>query len=110
MDQDFHVLQRKLLKTGKLFEDPDFVPCQETYGFEDFENVKWLRPAEVCANPRFEIDGISRFNVKQGGLSDCWLLAAISSLAENEKLFRKVVPKCNDSDFAGKDYAGIFLF
>jgi Calpain family cysteine protease len=109
MSQDFHVLQRSHLKTGKLFEDPDFKTSKETYGFEDYENVKWMRPAEICGNPQFELDGISRFNVKQGGLSDCWFLAALSSLAENEKLFRKVVPKYNDSDFK-RDYTGIFHF
>lgn len=109
MNQDFNVLQHKLLKSGKLFEDPDFKPSKEMYGMEDYENVKWMRPAEICEDPQFELDGISRFNVKQGELSDCWLLAALSSLAENDKLFRKVVPKYNESDFK-KDYAGIFHF
>jgi hypothetical protein len=109
MDQAFLALQRKLLKTGKLYEDPDFKPSSETYGFEDYENVVWMRPGEICKDARFELDGISRFNVKQGGLGDCWFLAALSSLAENTKLFRKVVPKYNDSDFT-RDYAGIFHF
>lgn len=109
MAQDFIKLKRKLLKNGKLFEDPLFKPSQETYSFEDGTDIKWLRPKEICKDPRFEIDGISRFNVKQGGLNDCWFLAALSSLAENELLFRKVVPKDNDSDFE-KDYAGIFHF
>lgn len=109
MDQDFHELQRKLLKAGKLFEDSEFKPSPETYGFEDYKEVTWMRPGEICKDARFELDGISRFNVKQGGLGDCWFLAALSSLAENAKLFRKVVPKYNDSDFS-KDYAGIFLF
>lgn len=109
MDQDFQVLQRKLLKAGKLFEDPDFPPSPETYGFEDYETVTWMRPKDICKDPQFELDGISRFNVKQGGLGDCWFLAALSSLAENAALFRKVVPKYNDCDFE-KDYAGIFHF
>ena len=55
----------------------------------------------------FFVDGVTRFDVKQGGLGDCWLVAAIANLTMHEKLFQQVVP--HDQTF--KDgYAGIFHF
>ena len=35
---------------------------------------------------------------------DCWLLAAVSCLATNERLLHRVVPK--DNSFAEGEYAG----
>lgn len=47
--------------------------------------------------------GASRFDVCQGELGDCWLLASIANLTLNDKLFKRVVP--HDQTF-GSDYAG----
>ena len=55
----------------------------------------------------YKITGASRFDVKQGRLGDCWLLATVANLPLNKILFKKVVPE--DQTF-GKDYAGIFHF
>ena len=69
--------------------------------------VVWKRPKDICTNPKFFVDGTSRFDVEQGSLGDCWLLAAIANLTLHEKLFNKVVP--HDQSFEN-EYAGIFHF
>ncbi|KAJ9599047.1 hypothetical protein L9F63_010504, partial [Diploptera punctata] len=58
-------------------------------------------------NPRLFVDGASRFDVQQGELGDCWLLAAISTITLFEKVFNNIVPR--DQEFNNK-YAGIFHF
>ena len=46
-------------------------------------------------------------NLLQGELGDCWLLAAMSSLAMDTSMLYKVLPR--DQSFS-EDYAGIFKF
>lgn len=39
--------------------------------------VEWKRPGEIVQDPLFFEEGHSRFDVIQGELGDCWLLAAV---------------------------------
>ena len=61
----------------------------------------------MCENPRLFVDGASRFDIKQGELGDCWLLAAMANLTLRKKLFYQVAPQ--DQSFT-EEYAGIFHF
>jgi hypothetical protein len=49
------------------------------------------------------------FHVFQGQLGNCWMAAALSSLAMRESDLNKVVPK-NQPMLGQKNYAGIFEF
>lgn len=58
---------------------------------------------EIVDNPQLIVGGESRFDVVQGALGDCWLLAAAANLTLREELFYRVVPP--DQSFT-ENYAG----
>jgi calpain len=62
----------------------------------------------LVENPQFFVEGASRFDVNQGELGDCWLMAAIANLTLNKSCFQRVVP--HDQNFSDGSYAGIFHF
>ncbi|KAF7275529.1 hypothetical protein GWI33_011627, partial [Rhynchophorus ferrugineus] len=62
---------------------------------------------ELCQTPQFSLQYISRLDIQQGELGDCWLVAAIVTLSQHPKLLERVVPM--DQPY-NKDYAGIFRF
>lgn len=71
-------------------------------------DCKWLRPGQISQRPTFISSGISRFDVIQGELGDCWLIAATANLSLNQRLFSRVVP--TDQSFEPGQYCGIFHF
>ncbi|XP_014259622.1 calpain-A isoform X3 [Cimex lectularius] len=107
--QDFTKIRDDLLAKGELFEDPEFLPVDSSIFFSKKppRPFVWMRPTEISNDPRLFIEGASRFDVQQGELGDCWLLAAVANLTLNEELFKQVVP--DDQNFKNK-YAGIFHF
>ncbi|XP_055597690.1 calpain-B-like [Uranotaenia lowii] len=110
--QDFYRLRQRCLDDGILFDDTDFPPgpssLSKLSGQPTDQTILWLRPKEICRKPKFFVDGVSRFDVRQGNLNDCWLLTATANLTANERLFRKTVPL--DNTFEDGSYAGIFHF
>ena len=114
-EQRFTKLRTWCLKNQQLFVDPMFPPTKESlflpfsscHQQNDFEDIEWKRASEICENPRFFVDGASRFDIKQGELGDCWLLAAMANLTLHKKLFENVVPIYQDFN---ENYVGIFHF
>ncbi|XP_046746301.1 calpain-A-like [Diprion similis] len=120
--QDFHKLKQEWFAKKKdandktnLFVDlsftaqdsilyPNGIPCDK----KKFpERIVWRRPWEIVKNPQFFVDGISRFDAEQRVFDNCWVIASLSVLATNPKLFYQVVPE--DQSFQ-ENYAGIFHF
>jgi calpain-15 len=71
--------------SGGSFVDMDF-PADESVVFGSADPtqgkpVTWIRASEVFPGSQL-FDGIEPTDVCQGSLGDCWLLAAISALAE----------------------------
>nr|XP_005589179.2 calpain-12 isoform X2 [Macaca fascicularis] len=65
------------------------------------------RAQEFCAEPKFICEDMSRTDVCQGSLGNCWFLAAAASLTLYPRLLRRVVPPGQDFQHG---YAGVFHF
>ncbi|XP_045508024.1 calpain-B isoform X5 [Colias croceus] len=107
--QDFKEIRSQCLAEGRLFDDPEFPATDRSLYYKERLDrpITWLRPREICDDPQLFVEGYSRFDVQQGELGDCWLLAAVANLTLYRKLFFQVVP--DDQSF-DEDYAGVFHF
>uniref|UniRef100_A0A665VVT3 Calpain-2 catalytic subunit n=1 Tax=Echeneis naucrates TaxID=173247 RepID=A0A665VVT3_ECHNA len=114
LNQDYEALRNSCLERGQLFEDECFEPLASSLGFNELgphsskvRGITWMRPTELCHNPKFIVENAARTDICQGALGDCWLLAAIASLTLNKQVLSRVVP--HDQSF-DESYAGIFHF
>ncbi|XP_035793198.1 calpain-A-like isoform X1 [Anopheles albimanus] len=107
--QDFYQIRQQCLENGSLFEDPEFPATASSlmYSKRPDRHYEWLRPHEICDAPEFFVEGFSRFDVQQGELGDCWLLAACANLTQDQKMFLRVVPEDNSLE---ENYAGVCHF
>ncbi|KAJ2943126.1 hypothetical protein O0L34_g18822 [Tuta absoluta] len=107
--QDFKDIRSRCVADGVLFEDPEFPAVDRSLYYKERLDrpITWLRPHEICDDPQLFVEGYSRFDVQQGELGDCWLLAAVANLTLHRKLFFQVVP--DDQSF-DEEYAGVFHF
>ncbi|XP_058275868.1 calpain-13 isoform X2 [Hirundo rustica] len=110
--QDFKDLRASCLSRGLLFEDVTFPAHISSIGptllpEEKLRQIQWKRPTELQRNPYLVMDGVSRFDIMQGEIGDCWMLAALGSLTLRKQFLENVLPK--DQGFQD-DYAGIFHF
>jgi len=107
--QDYDSIKERLLGKGKKFVDPWFPANSKSLFYTSpAPRLEWKRPHDLTSNPELFVDGADRFDINQGELGDCWLLAAMSSLAMNHNLFHKVL--IQGQSFNEDDYAGIFKF
>ena len=112
MGQNYERIREKCYKSGTLYVDPLFPPCNASLyvkkeKWDEDNGIEWKRASEMCEEPKLFVDGASRFDIKQGELGDCWLLAAMANLTLHKKLFFQVVPL--DQSFV-EAYTGVFHF
>jgi len=106
--QKFHELKAACLDAGELFTDPEFPADDESIFFsKPATGIEWKRPHELVESPCLMEGGADRFDINQGELGDCWLLAAMANLTMNKKVRSRVLPL--DQSFS-EEYAGIFYF
>uniref|UniRef100_A0A3Q3WGX9 Calpain catalytic domain-containing protein n=1 Tax=Mola mola TaxID=94237 RepID=A0A3Q3WGX9_MOLML len=78
-----------------------------------FHHTELIKALPICKDPRLFVDGISTRDLHQGSLGNCWMVAAISCLASEPSLWKKVIPDHTDQEWSPKHpdlYAGIFHF
>ncbi|XP_028294594.1 calpain-1 catalytic subunit-like isoform X2 [Gouania willdenowi] len=111
-NQDHQQLKHDCLIQRVSFIDETFPPNQQSIGPgilspNDLANLKWLRPANISPNPAFILQGISRFDFRQGELGNCWFLASIGALTFKKCVFEQIIPSGQTFD---KNYCGLFHF
>ncbi|XP_005371361.1 calpain-12 [Microtus ochrogaster] len=112
--QNYEAIRTACLESGILFRDPYFSAGPDALGYdklgpdsEKAKGVEWKRPYEFCAEPHFICEDMSRTDVCQGSLGNCWLLAAAASLTLYPRLLYRVVPPGQSFQ---DGYAGVFHF
>jgi len=106
--QDFDDLKAACLDSGELFTDPEYPADDDSIFFsKSAHGLEWRRPHELVDEPHLFVGGGDRFDINQGELGDCWLLAAMANLTMNKKVRSRVIPL--DQSFS-EEYAGIFHF
>ncbi|KAL5020145.1 hypothetical protein ScPMuIL_003037 [Solemya velum] len=113
--QRYSQLKSANLKKGSLFEDPEFPANSKSLFYNKVDHeVEWKRPKELCKVPRLIVEGMSCEDLVQGELGNCWFVVACASLANERKLWDKVVPDIKEQEWDEKSdkpkYAGIFHF
>ncbi|XP_032104789.1 calpain-12 [Sapajus apella] len=112
--QSYEAIRAACLDSGILFRDPYFPAGPDALGYDQLgpdsekaKGVKWMRPHEFCAEPKFICEDMNRTDVCQGSLGNCWFLAAAASLTLYPRLLHRVVPPRQDFQHG---YAGVFHF
>ncbi|KAM7534223.1 hypothetical protein Aperf_G00000106135 [Anoplocephala perfoliata] len=111
------------MKRGGLFEDPFMPPVDSTIWPDQSSNTssyQWRRPTELVDHPTFTTDGLSRFDIRQGEIGNCWFVAALACLSMHENLLfearnrRSVIPSgqsfVESSDGSGLNANGEFAY
>ncbi|KAI2805674.1 Calpain-1 catalytic subunit [Blomia tropicalis] len=108
--QSYEELKQRCLQDGTLFEDNTFPASDASFYMHGRgpRRFKWLRPHEISDDPKFFNEGAERFDVCQGEIGNCWLLAAVANLTLNKRFLERVVP--HDQTFDKPNYCGIFHF
>ncbi|VDP72386.1 unnamed protein product [Echinostoma caproni] len=107
--KQYQTLVRRLKRDGTLWEDPDFPATEASINIPEMKGkLEWKRPKEINPKADFFVGGASRFDIEQGSVGDCWLLAVVSTISSYPPLFNQVVP--TDQSIQSADYCGVFRF
>ncbi|XP_013405349.1 calpain-9 isoform X1 [Lingula anatina] len=111
---DFDSLRIECLQNRVLYEDPDFPANDRSLYFSRLPpyGIKWMRPHDIAGQfglkPQLFVSGAVRFDVRQGELGDCWVVAAVANISENPELLYRLVPR--GQGFHDGWYAGVLKF
>ncbi|CAH1790763.1 unnamed protein product [Owenia fusiformis] len=112
--EEYENIRRDCLRRRILFEDAKFPANDQSlyYSRQPKYRIEWMRPMEISARynsrPQLFVDGAGRFDLRQGTLGDCWVVASTACMSENMELLYRVIPR--GQGFHDGHYAGIFVF
>ena len=90
-EQDYHDIEANHDEFN-LFKD-DYFPAQNSsLGTTQYitNSITWRRPKDVVHDPKFCVSGFHRSDLNQGGIGNCWFIAALGTIMRNRNLFDKV--------------------
>ncbi|XP_037268431.1 calpain clp-1-like [Rhipicephalus microplus] len=99
------------LPLTELFVDSHFPPAESslfTHRRPVPGRVTWLRPHEMVSEPQLLVNGVSRNDIVQGALGDCWFLSSCAAVAQRPDLMHRVVPQ--EQQLYGSEYKGAVRF
>tara|TARA_Y100000389_G_scaffold204970_1_gene261402 strand:- start:2726 stop:4405 length:1680 start_codon:yes stop_codon:yes gene_type:complete len=87
-----------------LFQDKTFDAVSSSIGIDEFNDCDWVRASKLqCKNSEMKLFNMVEPNdVIQGSVGSCWLLCALSALAEFPGFFEEDVFITKDVNDAGK--------
>ena len=89
---------------GEYFIDDDFKADESSLGNEIYKNTTWIRATELQPqSAKMELfHDVEPNDILQGGLGDCWLLCALSCLAEFPNFIKNNIFITKDVSESGK--------
>ncbi|XP_069768840.1 calpain-A-like isoform X2 [Narcine bancroftii] len=111
IESNYQNIIKELEVTGELWVDPDFLPEPSSLTYEHVvpEGIKWIRTVDLHENPFFMTDGVSKSDIVQGELGDCWFWASVATIAKYKRLTERVIPS-GQFITGSSPYYGIFRF
>ncbi|GAB6027583.1 Calpain-like cysteine peptidase [Chamberlinius hualienensis] len=113
-DSEIEILQKKN-KNAQEFVDANFPAGKGALYLSergpkaiDANRVLWKRPKDLTSQPQLVVDNVSKRDVIQGYLGDCWFLSACAAVTQNQQILDKVIPK--GQMLYGPKYTGLLLF
>ncbi|XP_032902102.1 calpain-A-like isoform X1 [Amblyraja radiata] len=111
IESNYENIVKELEKTGELWRDPEFLPEPSSLTYEHMapEGIEWIRTLDLHENPFFMTDGVSKSDIVQGELGDCWFWASVATIANYRRLTERVIPS-GQFITGSSPYYGVFRF
>ena len=90
-DELFQPIKKNLCPVDKYgkWSFPDDITQDDVEGWE---NLSWARPEKIFNSENYQVfyEGVSKDDIIQGGLGDCYFLSAVAALCEYPELIEKL--------------------
>ncbi|KAH7957392.1 hypothetical protein HPB52_018538 [Rhipicephalus sanguineus] len=88
--------------------DSAFEASSVAFELPDVHSLHPLRVTEMVSEPQLLVNGVSRNDIVQGALGDCWFLSSCAAVAQRPDLMHRVVPQ--EQQLYGSEYKGAVRF